>query len=414
MRCILILSLLALSLCAQELTLAPSGGSNFRFKDALGQAFSNAYVGSYTYSSASVKISLDTTNNSFLSGTVLGSGLKPNFAYQLKVSGRPSKMATTPEELAAADDATNERLGKLGRWWRQTPSPGNSNDADYEANKNKPDYIYQGYLIIGFFVTDETGAVNMAFSGNNSFHVLWRVDQRPPSASDGAGAAYTLTATAGNSAYDVALGARPFTLYGEWEPSRALPGQLQMPAADYRAMLMLTEESFHDTTPLSGNWNAAMSAALNVTLPTSGTPGGGGGSTALPLTIRKVRAGVNLVNRGRDVATVSATLALDSAVDLEGHEISINTLGVTRSVVLKRGRGRTKDTQALVKRDRKNPGTVNVQFTIRKASLIVFNAPATGKADVATAAQLTLGGSRYEGSVSAFFRGNERRVTLKF
>ncbi|HYF51840.1 MAG TPA: hypothetical protein VEJ63_20655, partial [Planctomycetota bacterium] len=406
-------AVVAPALFAQEITLTPTNASNFRFKDALGQAYSSAYISSYSYGNAGVKVTIDTTGNAYLSGTIVGTGLKPNFAYQLKLSGLPSKMATTPEQLAASDDATNERIGKLGRWYRQQPNPANSTDADYEANKSDPNYIFQGYLIIGFFMTDANGAVNTTFTGNNSFHVLWREDQRPRSPNDGPAAPFTLPATGGNPAYDVSLSNRPFTLYGEWEPTRALPGQMQMPSGDYRATLVLTEESFHDASPLSGNWTTVLNAPLNFTMPTNGTPGSSG-PPALPLTISKVRAGINLVNRGRDVAIISGSLALDQNVPLEGQEISITALGVTRTLDLARGRGRSTDTTALCKRDRKNRGNVLFQMTIRKASLIVFNAPPGGRAEVMTSAQVRLGGNIYEGTATAQFRGNERRVTLKF
>ena len=39
----------------------------------------------------------------------------------------------------------------------KSPSPGNSSDADYDAHKDDPNYIFEGYLLFDFFVTDEQG-----------------------------------------------------------------------------------------------------------------------------------------------------------------------------------------------------------------------------------------------------------------
>src|SRR5436309_854941 len=83
-------------LAAQTVTLQPASSSNFRFKDIGGQAFANSYVNTYSYANSSVSIVLDDSLKPFLSGTIIGVGLKPNFAYQIKLSGRPSREATTP------------------------------------------------------------------------------------------------------------------------------------------------------------------------------------------------------------------------------------------------------------------------------------------------------------------------------
>ena len=85
--------------------------------------------------------------------------LKPNFAYQVKLVGKPTKVWG-----AGGDDWANEQIGYAGRWWRRQPNPGNANDADYEAHKDDPSYIYEGYLLFDFFVTNEQGSANVNLS----------------------------------------------------------------------------------------------------------------------------------------------------------------------------------------------------------------------------------------------------------
>ena len=253
---------------AQDIILQPELSGNFRFKDITGQAFSNTYATIYSYSSASVTITFDDSPQAFLSGTIAAAGLKPNFAYQIKLIGRPSRAAISDSDRILANDGTNEVLGRLGRWWRMQPNPANALDADYDANKDNPAYIYQGYLIVGFFVTDAMGNANAKFEGHNSFHVLWRADQRVPTQNDGPLAAVAIPDTSGNPAYDTATARRMAQLYGEWEPTRVLPGALAMPFTEYHCQLALTEESFHDSGALAGAWTMAMQSAVDFKIPT--------------------------------------------------------------------------------------------------------------------------------------------------
>ena len=50
------------------------------------------------------------------------------------------------------------------------------------------------------------------------------------------------------------------SIYAEWEPTRALPGDLALPAGTYAVRLFLTEESFHESagSPPSGSWATVM------------------------------------------------------------------------------------------------------------------------------------------------------------
>lgn len=311
---------------AETVTLQPVPGGTFRFKDIAGQVYSAGFIGSFSYNVASVTATLDAGGNHYLSGSISATGLKPNFAYQIKLVGVPS-----PGGAADADDAANERLGRMGRWWRVQPNAANSNDTDYDANKNSPGYIYEGYLLMAFFVTDDQGRAEVNFAGNSSLHVLWRTDQRSQTANDGPAQALMLTAAAGNAAYDTPLAARAVTVYGEWEPGRVLPGKLEMPAGHYHCRLRLTEESFHDMGDNAGNWATAFDAPLDFDI-----PGSGAGSPAGALEIAHLGGRLDLRRSGNDSVRLNGRLTLPDGLELNGADVRIAVNGLAQSFVLKR------------------------------------------------------------------------------
>ena len=131
---------------AATVELAPCDASNYRWRDIATNLYAASYQDSYTYQDAGVAVTFEYCLDSTFTGHLSASNLKPNFAYQLKLVGKPEAV-WGPD----GDDATNERIGYAGRWWRITPNPGNSNDQDYEAHKDDPEYIYEGYLLFDFF-----------------------------------------------------------------------------------------------------------------------------------------------------------------------------------------------------------------------------------------------------------------------
>jgi hypothetical protein len=207
------------------------------WRDITGTSYSPAFQSAFTYSNAGVSIAYNTYDLSYFTGTLIASGLKPNFAYQMKLNGKPTNIWGP-----SGDDATNERIGYIARWWRNSPGPGNANDADYNAHHADPAYTYTGYLVYDFFVTDATGSAIVPFQSDNSYHVLWKTSQRAPGANDGPIHVYNVNGTIVN-------------LYGEWEPTRALPGTLVLPPGAYDVQFYLTEESFHDP---SAAWASVM------------------------------------------------------------------------------------------------------------------------------------------------------------
>ena len=218
----------------------------FRFKDITGRCYSQEFIKSFSYRSSQVTFEFRDRGSSNMVIQVTAAGLKPNFAYQVKFIGDP------------AESTTNERLGHMGRWWRVKPNPGNALDDDHNAHKDDPNYAYIGYLVMGFFVTDDKGAAHATLQAANSFHVLWRTNQRKPEGNDGLPLRIILPEAKDHYAYSGFVPTREVLLYGEWEPTRVTPGKLEMPSGQYRCNLVLTEESFHDKGRLAGQWAHAL------------------------------------------------------------------------------------------------------------------------------------------------------------
>lgn len=369
---------------ADPAVLLPLSGGTFRYKDVAGQAYAASFISAFSYDHADVRVTLE-SNGTYLTGALGATGLKPNFAYQIKLIGLPSRDPAIPAE--SADDATNERIGRLGRWWRAQPNPANSNDADYDANKDTPGYLYDGYLLMAFFVTDAEGKAQVNFVGNNSYHVLWRTDQRPPSAQDGPRSDVTLAATAGNPAYDVSLAARAATLYGEYESTRALPGKLEMPVGHYRCKFLLTEESFHDYGALGGNWAHAMSALVEFDM---GQPT----ESVLPgkLTIERLNGGLGVQRSGADWLRVLGELDLPAELELQGLEVRASVMGAARTFELDRfGRASSQGCQLLMRRELKNASRVRFLLTLRDVALVLHDSSSKLNATL----NLTITGSEY-------------------
>ena len=237
-----LLGLIAAAACADSITVdlyANPDISDEYWQDITGTEYSEDFQDTFTYDDAAVALTYNTSSPGRFTGSLTGTGLKPNFCYQTKLHGKP------PAYFGADGDvASSERLGYEGRWWRFEPEPPwNASDEEYEAYKDDPDYVFAGYLVYDFFATDADGNIDIPFfETENSYHVIWKTSQQPPGVNDGP-----------VRTYDV--GGTEVGLYGEWQETRALPGELYLPLGDYNLSFWLTEESFHDQWP---GWALAM------------------------------------------------------------------------------------------------------------------------------------------------------------
>lgn len=227
--------------------LSPSAAYNYRWRDIATNLYSASYQASYLYDSAAVTVEFDSCLDSVFAGHLAAAGLKPNFAYQIKLVGKPEGVWG-----AAGDDVTNENIGYAGRWWRVAPDPGNSNDEDYEAHRDDPEYIYEGYLVFDFFTTDRFGAAELDFASTSSYHVLWWEHQRAGGSCDSPVTWSTVRGYASDPAYDEDVGPTEIGVYAEIE--RFCYGETTLPAGQYNCRFALTEESFHQSGTGEGGW----------------------------------------------------------------------------------------------------------------------------------------------------------------
>jgi hypothetical protein len=82
-----------------------------RWRDAATTAYDVGKIATYDYASATVVFAYP-DHGPTIGGGLTGSNLKPNFAYQVKLNGKPTYF-WGPE----GDDLANERIGFAGRWW---------------------------------------------------------------------------------------------------------------------------------------------------------------------------------------------------------------------------------------------------------------------------------------------------------
>jgi hypothetical protein len=246
-----------------------------RWMDVADQLYSTSFQASYNYSQATVSVQYVMVGET-LTGVLTAQNLKPNFAYQLKLVGTPG-----------TED--NERIGLVGRWWEQEwagsgwtdganlndkgdGSSPNPNDVIYFARRDIENatsdtgyhYKYTGYLVFAYFVTDSNGDATVFFESGSSYHVLWKISQRTPEADDGSIDTVTFDPAGTEPAYDVDYASQTISVYGEWE--RLPMGSVNLAAGDYECQMVLTEESFHGTDPLEGNWAAVMTTDVSFTI----------------------------------------------------------------------------------------------------------------------------------------------------
>lgn len=227
----------------------------------------------FNYNGGQVTLTYDTKPTTpYFVGYIVASGLKPNFAYQIKLVGKPVKGGRGWG--AAGDDKANERLGYAGRWWCDSSHALQTNfdDAHYktyyqDAAPGTEHDIY-GYLFCGDFVTDAFGNADIDFTGKNSYHVTWAgwqggykhvEDNLSPYTFQG-GMIQSLPTTI-YYGYGSTAPTTSVQLFYEFEGSGRPRDNVRLAEGTYRCRLMLTEESFHNDknlTPNGGYWKGVL------------------------------------------------------------------------------------------------------------------------------------------------------------
>ena len=278
MRCSLALAMVVLAGCRCQRGPKPRGSSVrlglapaltckpkpvFRWKDALDQEYGEAFRKTFSYEKAEVVVSFPKAGPAF-AGTLRARGLKPNFAYQMKLVGMPSGLWGEK-----GDDGSNGRIGRVGRWWEPGETGGNLYSFSWSGEPPKePDPAkMEGYLLFGYFVTDAEGHAEVPFRVDSSFHVLWKTSQwGGPSKDDAKPTRHPVVAEKGG-AYDRSFPEGEVELYAEVERGRPAIGAVRLEPGRYHCFVLLTEESFHAYgDPLAGDWAAALAAPVDFTI----------------------------------------------------------------------------------------------------------------------------------------------------
>jgi len=236
-----------------------------RWRDIGNNAFSSAFRAGFSYQSGSVVLTYPRSPDAkTFSAHISARGLKPNFAYQLKLAGKPvsgpqgwgtahsyisastNGSGATPVSHDVAgtpvggDDWTNQQLGYAGRWWDDTNAPfTNLDNAYFQANY--PNHTVYGYLFLGDFITDASGNAETDVSANNSFHITWQDAQS--GAKEVLLGTFPLAPSTTNTSYAAPLAATSQKLWYELEAGRAQP--VVLARGTYHCRLLVTEEAFH-------------------------------------------------------------------------------------------------------------------------------------------------------------------------
>lgn len=241
---------------------------DLRWCDLTGQPYSQKFQHTFHYDSQ-VRVVWQTADG-IPRGLLQAKRLKPNFAYQVKLVGRKPITSAEHAPLPTQDPEgwASWQLGHRGRWW--CPQEG-WNVGDWElANDVKAGKSVYGYLLFGFFITDSEGNATLELMPDNSYHVLWRTDQRTPEREDSPVLKHEMIR--GQWGYEEATPADGGTvgIFAEHETDRPAPGHVRLPAGTYSAFLNITEESFHDnlsyTNPGGGFWAQVLEAPIHFTV----------------------------------------------------------------------------------------------------------------------------------------------------
>ncbi len=227
---------------------------NERFLDVANRAYSREFVTGFSYTEPAlarpeVTVTFCRRAETF-AGRLVARGLKPHFAYQLKLRGDHE-----------ADPVAFARIGRLGRWRRRGSLLTNFTDQDFAAAADKS--LFESYVLFDFFVTDHQGAAEKDFYLDSTLHVLFNYPwQAVPGDSDSRPVTVRFTNTAARIYANPRPAVAPQGVFAQTEAGfngqvRPGIGEAFLPPGAYRARLALVEESFHSYGD-GGYWATVM------------------------------------------------------------------------------------------------------------------------------------------------------------
>jgi len=235
----------------------PNPSAQQRFLDINDNSLS-ALRGQFDYAQPEVTLTYDKTPGAhYFIGHIEAKRLKPNFAYQLKLMGKP--VGGRRGWRTSGDDVANERIGAAGRWWCDTDQH-NADDYHHEAYSKLARTSFKhtvvGYLFMGDFVTDEAGNASVDFTGDQSYHITWQDKQTWGLKHVVAGTWRVQSSRWPYFGYGYRPTSHDVKLWYEYETVRPQP--VSLPSGKYNVRLVLTEESFHSNRALGGFWKSVL------------------------------------------------------------------------------------------------------------------------------------------------------------
>lgn len=219
--------------------------ANERWCDTAEHDYSPEFVASFSYEGRGARrpevlVQVEPRADT-LRGRLEAHRLKPNFTYQIKLRG------------IFADRRSFEAIGRMGRW--RLPGRGtNYTDEDYESFPAKE--AVEAYILFDYFVTDRNGNAIREFALDSSLHVLWNAS-RQAGAPEHGDLLRAIVLADDPAVYAVPSPAPTAEwLWAERERVRytSVDQRITLPPGEYRAELVLTEESFHSSSPRGGFW----------------------------------------------------------------------------------------------------------------------------------------------------------------
>lgn len=234
-----------------------------RWRDISNALYAPAFRANFSYGDAQAQLIYRRVPSApYFQCRIVARGLKPNFAYQLKLAGKPiggpqgwgtsrsyieaSSRAKNASALPFAvagtpvggDDWSNQQLGYVGRWWDDTLAPSTNLDDAYFA-VNYPAHTVYGYIFLGDFVTDSYGRAATTVLANRSFHITWQDTQG--GYKDVPFGRFNVVRTP--YGYDRRAPVARVGLWYELQVGRPQP--VSLPSGTYHCRVLVTEEAFH-------------------------------------------------------------------------------------------------------------------------------------------------------------------------
>ena len=227
---------------------------NERWSDIAGNFYSEKFVSSFDYEKgkAQVFVAIEERADT-LRGRLEAKGLKPNFAYQIKLRGIFKYFECF------------EKIGYAGRW-RFPGKATNYTDAEYRGKKDKSDV--EAYIFFDFFVTDKNGNAIRDFALDSSLHVLWNGNRQGITAHSDDIISIAVDASDPKNYSRPKKQQNIELLWAERERGRYSSANQKrfLPIGKYIAELVLTEESFHSSDNDGGYWATVFKGEIEFTV----------------------------------------------------------------------------------------------------------------------------------------------------